>query len=309
MDFRQFRYFVTTAEELHFARAAERLGVSQPALSQQIKALEAQLGVQLFARTNRRIELTEAGSAFFQEARATLELADKSIRIAQDTARGEAGTIDIGYVGSVMYEMRFPRLLKAYCQQHPQVRLTLHERPILPQIDALLKRQLDIAIVREPLPQQIPEGLEYFTLSSQRLVAVLPVDHPQAKAPSIALSTLAGDDFLAFLDPEGVGLGHALLELCHDAGFEPKIAQRVSEIATMISLVAAGFGVSLISDMVSHLQLPGVCYVPLTGSEARSKLIVVHRRFERSATVRGLLNTFVAAARTANADVDLAVLR
>jgi len=296
MDFRQFSYFVTTAEELHYARAAERLGVSQPALSQQIKALETQLGVQLFVRANRRIELTEAGAAFLQEARATLEMAEKSIRIAQDTARGESGTIDIGYVGSVMYEMRFPRLLKAYCQQHPQVRLTLHERPILAQIDAVQRRQLDIAIVREPLPQQMPEGLESFTLSSQRLVAVLPVAHALAKAPSIALSELAGDDFLAFLDPQGVGLGHALLELCHEAGFEPRIAQRVSEIATMISLVAAGFGVTLMAEMVSHLQLPGVCYVPLAGIETRSKLIVVHRRFERSATVRGLLKTFVAAA-------------
>ena len=296
MDFRQFSYFVTTAEELHYARAAERLGVSQPALSQQIKALETQLGVQLFVRANRRIELTEAGAAFLQEARATLEMAEKSIRIAQDTARGESGTIDIGYVGSVMYEMRFPRLLKAYCQQHPQVRLTLHERPILAQIDAVQRRQLDIAIVREPLPQQMPEGLESFTLSSQRLVAVLPVAHALAKAPSIALSELAGDDFLAFLDPQGVGLGHALLELCHEAGFEPRIAQRVSEIATMISLVAAGFGVTLMAEMVSHLQLPGVCYVPLAGIETRSTLIVVHRRFERSATVRGLLKTFVAAA-------------
>ena len=296
MDFRQFSYFVTTAEELHYARAAERLGVSQPALSQQIKALETQLGVQLFVRANRRIELTEAGAAFLQEARATLEMAEKSIRIAQDTARGESGTIDIGYVGSVMYEMRFPRLLKAYCQQHPQVRLTLHERPILAQIDAVQRRQLDIAIVREPLPQQMPEGLESFTLSSQRLVAVLPVAHALAKAPSIALSELAGDDFLAFLDPQGVGLGHALLELCHEAGFEPRIAQRVSEIATMISLVAAGFGVTLMAEMVSHLQLPGVCYVPLAGIETRSKLIVVHRRFERSATVRGLLKTFIAAA-------------
>ncbi|MBS1230077.1 MAG: hypothetical protein H6R17_3354 [Proteobacteria bacterium] len=296
MDFRQFRYFVTTADELHYARAAERLGVSQPALSQQIKALEKQLGVQLFARTNRRIELTEAGAAFLQEARATLEMAEKSVRIAQDTARGEAGTIDIGYVGSVMYEMRFPRLLKAYCQQHPQVRLTLYEQAILAQIDAVFQRQLDIAIVREPLPQQMPEGIEFFTLSSQRLVAVLPVDHRLAKAQSIALSELAGDDFLAFLDPQGVGLGHALLELCHEAGFEPRIAQRVSEIATMISLIAAGFGVSLMADLVSHLRLPGVCYVPLSGIDAHSKLIVVHRRFERSASVRGLLKILVAAA-------------
>ena len=108
---------------------------------------------------------------------------------------------------------------------------------------------------------------------------------------------VAGDDFLAFLDPEGVGLGHALRELCHGAGFEPRIAQRVSEIATMTSLVAAGFGVSLMADTVSHLRLPGVCYVPLAGVETSSKLIVVHRRFERSATVRGLLKTLAAAAR------------
>lgn len=302
MDFRQFRYFVTTADELHYARAAEHLGVSQPALSQQIKALEKQLGVQLFARKNRRIELTEAGAAFLIEARATLAMADKSIRIAQDTARGEAGTIDIGYVGSVMYEMRFARLLKAYCQRHPQVRLTLHERAILPQLEAVAQRQLDIAIVREPLPQAMPQGLEFFTLSSQRLAVVLPVAHALAKAQSIALSQLAGDDFLAFLDPAGVGLGHALLELCHEAGFEPRIAQRVSEIATMISLVAAGFGVSLMADTVSHLRLPGVCYVPLAGIDARSRLIVVHRRFERSATVRGLLKTLVAAARAVDAE-------
>lgn len=302
MDFRQFRYFVTTADELHYARAAERLGVSQPALSQQIKALETQLGVQLFARTNRRIELTEAGAAFLHEARATLEMAEKSIRVAQDTARGEAGHIDIGYVGSVMYEARFPHLLKAFCQQHPRVSLTLHERAIRPQIDDVHQRQLDIAIVREPLPQDLPETLECFTLSSQRLVAVLPVDHAQAKAPSVALAELASDDFLAFLDPQGVGLGHALLELCHEAGFEPRIAQRVSEVATLISLVAAGFGVSLMVDMVSHLRLPGVCYVPLSGIEARSKLIVVHRRFERSAAVRSLLKTISGAARSVKAE-------
>jgi len=302
MDFRQFRYFVTAADELHFARAAERLGVSQPALSQQIKALERQLGVQLFARTNRRIELTESGTAFLHEARATLAMADKSIRVAQDTARGEAGSIDIGYVGSVMYEPRFPHLFKAFCQQHPRVCLTLHERAILPQIDAVQQRQLDIAIVREPLPQNLPAGLEYFTLSSQRLVAVLPVDHALANVGSVALSELAGDAFLAFLDPHGVGLGHTLLELCHEAGFEPRIAQRVSEVATLISLVAAGLGVSLMVDMVSHLQLPGVCYVPLAGVEARSKLIVMHRRFERSAAVRGLLKAIVGAARAANTE-------
>ena len=296
MDFRQFRYFVTTAEELHFARAAERLGMSQPALSQQIKALELQLGAQLFYRTKRRIELTETGTAFLREARATLEMSEKAIRTARDIARGEAGSIDIGFVGSVMYEPRFPHLLKAYRKRHPAVRLTLHEQPVLAQIDAVHERRLDLAIVREPLPKNMPEGLDCFTLSVQRLVAVLPEGHPLANVESVSLAALATDDFLAFLDPKDVGLGHALLELCHASGFDPNITQRVSEIATLISLVAAGFGVSLMPEIVRHLQLPGVRYVPLSGTDTLSKLVVIHRRFERSTTVRELLDDILTSA-------------
>lgn len=288
MDFRQFRYFVATAQTLHFARAAEQLGIAQPALSQQIKALETQMGVRLFYRAKRRIELTEAGAVFLQEALATLEQAEKAVRMAQDVARGESGRIDIGFVGSVMYEGRFPRLLKAYRKAHPGVQLSLHEMPILAQIEAVAMQQLDIAIVRSPLPPTLPEGLESFTLASQRLIAVLPADHPLAGAERVTLAALAQDAFLAFRDPEGVGLGNALLTLCRNAGFEPQITQQVSEVGTLISLVAAGLGVSLMPEIVSHLQLPGVCYQPLEDVQAHSDLIVVQRRFERSATVRTL---------------------
>ena len=153
MDFRQFRYFVTAAEELHFARAAEKLGIAQPALSQQIKALEEQLGTRLFLRTKRRVELTETGAAFLQEAQNTLAQAEKAVRVAQNMARGEAGQIDIGLVGSVMYESRFTLQLKAYSKEHPGVRISLHEMPILPQIDAVRSQHLDIAIVRDPIPE------------------------------------------------------------------------------------------------------------------------------------------------------------
>lgn len=303
MDFRQFRYFVTTAEELHFARAAERLGMSQPALSQQIKALESQLGAPLFYRAKRRIELSEVGVVFLREARAALEMSETALRTARDMARGEAGSIDIGFVGSVMYEPRFPHLLKAYRQRHPAVRLTLHEKPVLAQIAAVQRRELDLAIVREPLPPDLAEGLDCLTLSVQRLVAVLPAGHALADAESVTLAALAADDFLAFRDPDGIGLGHALLELCHDAGFAPRVTQRVSEVATLISLVAAGFGVSLMPEIVAHLQLPGVRYLPLAGSEALSKLLVVHRRFERSPTVRELLDDILrSAGRPASAD-------
>lgn len=300
MDFRQFRYFVTAAEELHFARAAEKLGIAQPALSQQIKSLEEQLGARLFHRAKRRVELTEAGAAFLEEVRATLAQAEKAVRVARDMARGEAGQIDIGIVGSVMYEPLFPNRLKAFSEEHPGVRISLHEMPILTQINAVHARHLDIAILRGPIPAVMPDDLEFFTLSTQRLVVVLPEEHPLSGRESVKLTDLANDAFVAFMDPAGVGVGQALLDQCRKAGFEPRITQKVSEIATLISLTAAGFGVSLVAESVSHLRLPGVSYLPLEGMEATSNLIVAHRRFERSAAVRALLDDIRTAARAAD---------
>ena len=290
MDFRQFRYFVAAAEELHFARAAEKLGIAQPALSQQIKALEQQLGTRLFLRAKRRVELTETGAVFLEEVRAALAQADRAVRVVRNMARGEAGQIDIGLVGSAMYEPLFTRQLNLYRQAHPDVQIALHELPILTQIEAVRTQHLDIAIVRDPLPDALLHGVEHFLLSTQQLVAVLPETHPRAADAAIRLSDLADDTFIAFDDPAGVGIGQALLDLCREAGFAPRITQKVSEIATLISLVAAGFGAGLVAGIVFHLRLPGVCYRPLAATDASSSLIVIHRRFERSASVRTLLD-------------------
>ena len=291
MDFRQFRYFAVAAEELHFARAAEKLGIAQPALSQQIKSLEEQLGARLFHRAKRSVTLTETGTAFLHEVRETLAQAEKAVRIAKDTARGEAGHIDIGLVGSVMYDPRFPLLLTDFNKNHPGVRISLHEMPILTQIESVRARQLDIAIIRAPIPSNALEDVEFFTLSSQRLVVALPEAHRLAACEAIRLADLANDPFLAFADPPGVGIGQALLNLCREAEFEPRITQKVSEIATLVSLVAAGFGVGLVAESVRHLRLPGVCYRPIAGVDTPSNLIVVHRRFERSAAIRVLLDS------------------
>lgn len=288
MDFRHFRYFVVTAEELHVARAAERLGITQPSLSQQIKSLETQLGTRLFHRVNRRIELTDAGQAFLSEAKDVLEHADRAVRRARDIGRGEAGRIDIGIVGSAMLDRQFPPLLTTFRRAHPGVQLAMHELPILRQIDALPNQGLDLAIVRSPLPHPMPETLTHFVLSRQRLLAAVPAGHRLAGARSLTLRDLAGEEFLAFMDPEGVGLGQGLLDLCHQNGFEPRITQHVSEIGTMVSLIAAGFGVSLVADTFAAIQLPGLRYVPLK-EEYYSQLIVVHRRFERSPAVQSLL--------------------
>lgn len=297
MDFRQFRYFVAAADELHFARAAEKLGIAQPALSQQIKALENQLGARLFQRAKRRVTLTEAGEAFLDEVRATLTQAEKAVRVARDTARGETGLIDIGLVGSVMYEPLFPHTLKEYSKKHPRVQISLHEMPILTQISEVAAQHLDIAIIREPVPAGALESVDHFVLSTQRLVIAMPDEHPLSRKPALKLADLRNDAFLTFADPPGVGIGQAVLDHCRSAGFEPRITQKVSEIATLISLVAAGLGVGLVVESISHLRLPGVCYRPLEGTAAASRLVVAHRRFERTPAVRALLDSLREGAR------------
>ena len=288
-DFRQFRYFVTTAEELHFAKAAERLGIAQPALSQQIKALETQLGAPLFNREKRRVELTEMGRVFLEDARATLAVAESATRRARGMARGESGNINIGIVGSVMFEPHLPHLLGNYCSEHQNVKLSLSEMPVLDQIEAVKTHRLDFAIVREPLPEQLLNGIESFVLSSQRLVAALPENHLLAKRKFVRLAELAQEPFVGFSDPDGIGMHQTVLDICRKTGFEPQFSQRVADLTTIISLVAAGFGVCLVVDIVRHLKIPNVIYVPLKNVDVKSNLIVVHRRFERSATVAKLL--------------------
>lgn len=289
MDFRHFRYFVAAAEELHFGRAAERLGIAQPAMSQQMKALEDQLGVRLFSRAKKRVELTPAGVAFLAEARAALTCADKAIAIAQDTARGELGKIIVGFVGSVMFKPTFPHLLKAFRTRHPGVQLELHEMPNVKQIEAVEAQRMDIAIVRGPLQGALPEGLAHFVMARHRLVAVLPANHPLADAPTLHLAQLAQEPFLALDDSSKISLTPVILRLCREAGFEPRISLRLSEIATLIHLVGAGHGVSLIPDLAAQLNLPDVHFAPLEGIEAYSDLVVVSRKFERSAAVKSLL--------------------
>lgn len=291
MDFRQFRYFVATAEELHFAKAAERLGITQPVLSQQIKVLENQLGGKLFSRERRRVELTEMGSVFLIEARLALAAADRAVQLAKDISRGTSGRIDVGIVGSVMYEPDLPQLLSVFCQSHPEVQVTLNEMPVPEQVEAVRTRHLDLAVVREPIPVRLLEGLQSFVVSTQQIVAAVPARHRLAACDAIHLGDLAQDPFLGFSDPDGIGMHQALLDLCRHAGFEPRFAQKTKSPTTVVSLVGAGFGVGLVVDIVKHLQIPGVRYLPLLDMDATSRLILVHRRFERSAVVNALLGT------------------
>ena len=288
MDFRQFRYFVAAAEELHVGRAAERLGMAQPALSQHIRALEDWLGVKLFLRANRRIALTEAGDAFLTEARAALHHADLAKNSAQRAARGETGHVVIGYVSSALAEQPFVRALATFRASHPDVTIEMLLRLAGVQIEAVKSQTVDIAVTRGPLPA-VPEECESFVLARQPLVAVLPKSHRLSAAPSIPLSALAQDTFLQPDDPPGLSMGHTVRQLLAEARISPRRTMVVNEMTSTIGLVAAGLGVALLPASARVLRLPGVAFCALQDLQAVSDLIVVHRRFERSASVRTLL--------------------
>ena len=288
MNFRQFRYFVTTAEELHVGRAAQRLGIAQPALSQHIRALEDSLGVQLFLRAHRSISLTEAGEAFLAEAKAALHHAEKAGNAALRVARGETGNVVIGYVSSALAEQPFVQSLAAFRASHPDVQIEMLLRLASTLTEAVQSEVVDISVTRGPLPS-IAEGCESFVLARQPLIAVLPESHPLSAATSIRLSALSQDTLLQPDDPPGLSLGHTLQQLLTEAGFKPQRTMVVNEMSSTIGLVAAGLGVALLPASARVMRLPGVAFCTLEDVHAVSELIVVHRRFERSAAVRTLL--------------------
>ncbi len=297
LNFRHFRYFVTTAEELHVGRAAQRLGIAQPALSQHIRALEEQLGVQLFLRAHRRIALTEAGEAFLVEARAALHHGEKAGNAAQRAARGETGNVVIGYVSSALAEQPFVRSLAGFRASYPDVAIEMLLRPGGTLTEAVQSDVVDMAVTRGPVSSAV-DGCESFVLASQPLIAVLPQNHRMSASSSIQLSDLAEDTLLHPDDPPGLSLGHTLQQLMIQTGFHPRRTMVVNEMSSTIGLVAAGLGVALLPASARVMRLPGVAFCTLQGVQAASELVVVYRRFERSVAVRTLLDRLRLASET-----------
>lgn len=270
MELRHLRYFVAVAEELHFGRAAQRLNLSQPPLSRQIQRLEAELGVPLFDRGRHRVALTRAGVALLPEARRTLERADGVVRVAGRLRSGDAGHLRIGFVHSALYGA-VPPLLRRFRERAPGVRLSIRELVTSELVDAVGEDRLDVAFVRPP----VDEGLAESTVEEEPLVAVLPDDHALAALPEIGLPALAAEPFVLFPRPLGEGLWDVIVQACLAAGFTPVIAQESPQIHTIVGLVAAGVGVTLVPASVRRLALPGVRYVALSHPPPTVRLAVI----------------------------------
>jgi DNA-binding transcriptional LysR family regulator len=286
MELRHLRYFVAVAEEGHITRAAERLGIQQPPLSQQIQALERELETQLFRRKPRGVELTPAGLALLDEARAILARTDDAVAAVKRTARGEAGRIGIGFTSSASFHPFLPRAIRAFRETHPLVALALEESGTTELVDALRARSLDVAFVRSPVGES--NDLFVRPLLEEPMVAALPSGHPlSAGHDPLPLAALAGETFILYRRPVGPGLHDAIIAACDRAGFSPTIGQEAPRMLSTLSLVAAGLGVTVVPASMSRLEAEGVAYRPLDSSAPlTAPLNLAYRRDEISAAVR-----------------------
>jgi DNA-binding transcriptional LysR family regulator len=284
IELRHLRYAVVLAEELHFGRAAARLGISQPPLSQQIRALEQELRAPLFERTNRRVELTEAGRAFVVEARATLVQAERAAAIAGQAQRGEVGELKIGFYPSAPLVAPFTRTLLAFRKALPGVRLILEEQVTTAQIDALVEGRLHIGFIRGPGKPDLPHAIAARELYREPLVAFLRADHQLLTKTrrALPLKALAAEPFVFFPRGSGTSLYDQVAALCRKAGFSPRVEQEARGNATILGLVAAGLGVSILPASLRDIAPANVVSRPLSPAGSPSSMWLIHRRHDPS---------------------------
>lgn len=294
MELRHLRYFATLADELHFGRAAARLGISQPPLSQQIQGLEVELGTRLLERTNRKVALTEAGRMFLSEARAALAQADRAMQVGRRAGRGELGELRIGLFPSAPLIPIVARSVLGFRRAYPQVQLTLTEVESRRQVQALMEGREHLAIIRAPVQVAVPGELVATELLRERLVVMVPADHRLARGRGkVAVAALAQEQFVFYGPTMGTTLPTQVLALCRAAGFEPQISQVANANATILGLVAVGLGIAIIPEAMSLLRHDGVVTREIGEAKAVTSVWIVRRRGEGSVLVEAFMRLAV----------------
>lgn len=283
MELRYLRYFATVADRQNFTRAAEDLRVAQPAVSQQIKILEEELGVTLLLRTKRSVKLTAAGQAFLREAREILAHAEHAKQVARRAARGEIGALAIGCFSSAVAGF-LPELIMAYRRKFPAVRVQMIELTPDQQLQAFAREKIDVGFTR-PLPAAQARGFVQERVYRDRLWLALPAGHVLAKAPAARLERFAGEEFLMFKRSEAPELVDQMVQLCARAGFTPKIVGEPPMMQTVLMGVAAGTGIALVPGCVRSFGQRGVVYRPVSPASPAIDLVVARRAGEVSPTV------------------------
>jgi DNA-binding transcriptional LysR family regulator len=293
MELRHLRYFIVVAAEGHITRAAERLGMQQPPLSRQIRELESELGVQLFHRIARGVELTEAGRTFLDGARAILANLELNAERARRTGRGEQGGLFLGYPGTAAFHPLVPRIIREFQAAFPLVSVkTMAEGFPDDLVERMRNNQIDIALLRTPVV--IPDGIVVEPLQEDTMVVALPSGHVLAQTrkaggSALPLKALAGETFIAYGRGPGMltMLSNTVIAACQAAGFNPHVGHVAPDNLSRINLVAAGLGIAIVSSSTQRMNVEGVVYRRLrSASPLRVPLNLLSRRSDPSAVVR-----------------------
>jgi DNA-binding transcriptional LysR family regulator len=288
MELRHLRYFIAVAEELNFSRAAERLHMAQPPLSQQIRALEEELGVKLFDRATRPLQLTLAGQTLLVEARLAVARVEQAVRLTQQACRGELGCLTVGFSSSIANSI-LPDILLEFRRRFPDVELSLCEFTSFPKIQGLRERAIDVGFFYLPNDALEADDLSSLTLWEEPLIVVLPETHPLATRSEIPLRSLKDEAFVFPTRQLVPSLSGQIDRLCDLAGFTPKVIQEATFMLTILGLIAGGVGVALLPANAQNLQRKGVVYRPLQGQTATIQIAIAWRRDDASVILHNFL--------------------
>ncbi|MEH7849483.1 LysR family transcriptional regulator [Rhizobium laguerreae] len=288
MELRHLRYFLAVAEEGNFTRAAGKLGIGQPPLSQQIRDLEREVGATLFHRVPHGAELTAAGTAFLGEAKASLAAAEKAKLAAQSANRGETGRLSLGFTASSAFNPVVSTTIRRFRAYWPEVQLSLTEMNTLALMQKLERVELDATFMRPSLDDLA--GIRMRRLPDEPMVIALPASHPLAQRSKLPLAALADQPFILFPRLVGLSLYDDVVLACRKAGFELTVAQEAPQISSVVNLVAAELGVSIVPASISQIKLEGVAYRPIEGPPAVARLALAILKTHRSPVTENLIS-------------------
>lgn len=281
MELRHLRYFTAIADEAHFTRAAKRLGIGQPPLSQQIQQLERELGTPLFRRLPRGVQLTDAGRAFADDARRILREVDAAVARVHRVARGELGRIRVGMINSAPFHPLIPQVIREFRRRYPNVAFSLEERTTPGLVTALRNELVDVAFVR-PIHGS-SEDLSIEPVLDEDMVVALPAGHALAARARVPLLALSIEPFVLFSRVVGAGLHDEIVGACRAAGFSPRVVQEASQVTSIVNLVASGLGVSIVPASMQHMHTEGVTFRPIAAPVPKARLSLIWRRADAEA--------------------------
>lgn len=288
MELRHLRYFTVAADELNFTRAAARLGIAQPPLTLQIRALEQELGVPLFHRLSRGVALTDAGRSLLADARIILEQVDQAIQRSRSSARGVIGRLAVGFTVSASFDSLVNGSLRAFREAFPLVELQLQEARSTELLRELRGGRIDAAFVRPPL--SLTPDISMEVLSEEPMVLAVPLNHAHAGRKLVALRELAQNTMILYPRLSGRGLSDDIVEACRNAEFEISLVQRAPQLASAINLVASGLGISIVPACMRDSRADAVRYVALRGNPLVARLAIAFKTIDVSAPADNFLS-------------------